>query len=68
MTTDWVTGADPSWFPRVLRVLQRDWPEIASEAWSRAIAENAAETRSRGEHDQTPEHAGLAGDEPPAGT
>lgn len=40
--TDWLTGADPSWFPRVLAVLQRDFPDIADGAWSTAIGENAA--------------------------
>jgi hypothetical protein len=39
--TDWLTGADPSWFPRVLAVLQRDYPEIADKIWSTAIGENA---------------------------
>lgn len=33
--------ADPSWWPRVLEVLARDWPEVNDEAWSRAIGENA---------------------------
>ena len=35
--------AEPSWFPRVLRVLARDYPEINDEVWSTAIGENADE-------------------------
>jgi hypothetical protein len=35
--------ANPSWYPRVLRTLARDYPEINDEVWSRAIGENAAE-------------------------
>ena len=42
MATDWLTGADPSWYPLVLAVLQRDFPDIADGAWSTAIGENAA--------------------------
>ena len=35
--------ANPSWWPRVLNVLARDYPKINDEVWSRAIGENAAE-------------------------
>jgi hypothetical protein len=46
---DWISGADASWYKRVLAVLQRDFPRIADEVWSRAIIENAAEQAARGE-------------------
>jgi hypothetical protein len=47
--TDWVKGSDPSWWPRVLTVLQRDHPQVADIVWSTAISENAAEIgRKRG--------------------
>jgi hypothetical protein len=39
--------ADPSWFPRVLRTLARDYPEINDKVWSTAIEENAAELSAR---------------------
>lgn len=42
-TASWVSTADPSWHKRVLTVLERDWPEIARQAWSRTIAESDAE-------------------------
>lgn len=35
--------ADPSWYPRVLRTLARDYPEISEEVWKTAITENAQE-------------------------
>jgi hypothetical protein len=35
--------ADPSWYPRVLRTLARDYPEISDKVWTTAIVENAAE-------------------------
>lgn len=38
-----VEGAEPSWFPRVLNVLARDYPAINDAAWSKAINENAEE-------------------------
>jgi hypothetical protein len=41
-------GADPSWFPRVLRTLARDYPGISDKVWSTAIEENAAELSARG--------------------
>lgn len=40
---DWVKNSDPSWFPRVLRVLQRDYPHTAAKVWGDAISENAEE-------------------------
>jgi hypothetical protein len=43
--TDWVTGADPSWFPRVLQVLQRDFPNISDRVWSVAIREADSKKR-----------------------
>ena len=44
MTTAKFTAdeANPSWFPKVLHVLARDYPKINDEVWSRAIGENAA--------------------------
>ena len=39
--------ADPSWLPRVLDVLARDYPEINDKVWSAAIGENAAEQVAR---------------------
>lgn len=53
MTTPKISadGADPSWFPRVLRVLARDYPEINDKVWSTAIGENADEqVAKRQEH------------------
>jgi len=49
MTTAKFTAddANPSWYPRVLRTLARDYPEINDEVWSRAIGENAAEQCER---------------------
>lgn len=41
--------ANPSWWPIVLKVLARDWPEINDMAWSRAIGENAAKLVARRE-------------------
>ncbi len=40
-----IEGADPSWFPRVLNVLARDYPAINDNSWSKAIRENADEIR-----------------------
>lgn len=41
--------ADPSWFPKVLNVLARDYPEINDTVWSTAIGENAeAQVIARG--------------------
>jgi len=48
MGSNWVEGADPSWFPRVLWVLQRDYPEVADTVWSTAIGENAERLASCG--------------------
>lgn len=42
--------ADPSWFPRVLRVLARDYPEINDKVWSTAIGENADEQVAQRKH------------------
>lgn len=39
--------ANPSWLPRVLDVLARDYPEINDEVWSTAIGENAVEQVAR---------------------
>lgn len=44
---DFLAVADPSWFPRVLRVLARDYPGISTEAWATAIEENAVEQVQR---------------------
>ena len=41
--TDWLATSDPTWYPRVLAILQRDFPDAADMAWSTAISENAAE-------------------------
>lgn len=35
--------ADPSWYPRVLRTLARDYPEISEKVWRTAVSENATE-------------------------
>ncbi len=40
-------GADSSWYPRVLRVLARDYPEISDKVWETAIDENAVEQVAR---------------------
>lgn len=40
---DYFATADPSWYPRVLRTLFRDYPRISDEVWSTAITENAIE-------------------------
>lgn len=40
-------AADRSWFPRVLGILQRDYPEIAEECWDKAITENAIMQQDR---------------------
>lgn len=40
---NWLGGADPSWYGRVLAVLHRDYPDIETQVWSTAISENAAE-------------------------
>jgi hypothetical protein len=42
-----IDTADPSWFPRILRTLARDYPEINDAVWSTAISENAAELHAR---------------------
>ncbi len=37
-----LNGGDPTWFPRVLEVLARDFPTVSRQVWSTAIGENAA--------------------------
>ena len=44
-----VETADPSWYPRVLGTLARDYPEISDKVWSVAISENAAELSAKRE-------------------
>ena len=46
---NWLAGADPSWYGRVLAVLHRDHPDIETQVWSTAIGENAAELTARRE-------------------
>jgi hypothetical protein len=38
-----IESADPSWYRRVLEVLDRDYPKISDEVWMSAISENSAE-------------------------
>ena len=45
--TDWLTTADPTWYPHVLTILQRDYPDAADMAWSTAISENANDQITR---------------------
>lgn len=45
-------AANPSWWPRVLDVLARDYPEINDKVWSTAIGENAAEQAAKTEAGQ----------------
>jgi hypothetical protein len=42
-----IDTADPAWYPRVLRALERDYPEINEKVWSTAISENAGENLRR---------------------
>jgi len=35
--------ADPSWYPKVLRVLARHYAEVSDAVWGKAIDDNAAE-------------------------
>lgn len=42
MTDSIPFNADPSWYPRVLKTLARDYPEISDKVWSTAVEENAA--------------------------
>lgn len=39
----YIDTADPSWYKRVLRTLDRDFPEISDKVWDDAIGENAVE-------------------------
>ncbi|MDP9616491.1 hypothetical protein [Streptomyces demainii] len=41
-----VDGANPEWYPRVLRTLARDYPEISDKVWTTAVTENAVEKRA----------------------
>jgi hypothetical protein len=36
-----LTGTDPAWMPRIIAILQRDYPAVWEEAIARAITENA---------------------------
>ncbi len=46
---NWLAGADPSWYGRVLGILHRDYPEVETQVWSTAVGENAAEQVARRE-------------------
>ncbi len=39
MSTFTAQAADPSWYPLVLAVLARDYPEVNDRVWSTAISE-----------------------------
>ena len=55
-----IDTADPSWFPRVLRTLARDYPEINDKVWSTAIGENAADLAARPRCPETTDGAHTA--------
>lgn len=42
--------AHPSWYPKVLETLARDYPEISEEVWATAISENATKNNAAREH------------------
>ncbi|MFJ8719763.1 hypothetical protein ACIRD9_42630 [Streptomyces violaceus] len=42
-----IDTADPSWYPKVLRTLARDYPEISDEVWGTTITENAQAIQER---------------------
>lgn len=44
-----IQDADPSWYPKVLETLERDYPEISKEIWAKTITENAIEQNRRRE-------------------
>lgn len=39
--------SDPSWWPRFLTIIDRDYPDLAQEILSRAITENFEEIKAR---------------------
>lgn len=40
-------SAHPSWYPRVLSVLARDYPDISAEVWEKAVSENAEQQNNQ---------------------
>lgn len=53
-------GAHPSWYPRVLRTLERDYPKISDEVWKTAVTENARENVARREAEEAAAEADQA--------
>ena len=42
-----VEKADPSWYPKVLTRLARDYPEISRIVWEKVVSDNAKEQNMR---------------------